>query len=276
MCAVSHYIADKNYAKLFEAINEVVSSSKDILVFFADLTSFYRDMMVQKSNMADSYLELLPNESKLLEEAASRFNISTLIYHATLLDDAYANMIRNPANKRLCAEITLMKMCDPRLNTSSDAILSRLSSLEDKITLLSKGITPVMPVVEDTVISEEKAEEINTEISMAQKTAEDPTQSSNSLEQLECWDDIVNKVVEINPSAGSFLRGSLCYFSAKNNKYYLVTPSDFAKRLLDTEKNIKGVFDAMILNEIEINSPSQIKITVKKGTDVISDLDEFE
>ena len=58
MAAVAKNIAEKNYAKLFETINEVVTSSKDILVFFADLTSFYRDMMVQKSSAAESYLEL--------------------------------------------------------------------------------------------------------------------------------------------------------------------------------------------------------------------------
>ena len=115
MCVIAKNIAEKNYSMLFDAINEVVISSKDILVFLSDLTSFYRDMMVQKSNVADTYLELLPNERQLLADTSALFNMSTLVYHASLLDEAYNNMLRNPANKRLFAEITLMKMCDAKL-----------------------------------------------------------------------------------------------------------------------------------------------------------------
>ena len=276
MCDVAKHIATKNYAKLFEAINEVVISSKDILVFFADLTAFYRDMMVQKSNMAQGYLELLPEESSLLSETASLFNMATLIYHASLLDDAYANMLRNPANKRLCAEITLMKMCDPRLSDSSDAILSRLSSLEDKLTLLSKGVTVKAPVPEEDEPSEEKIEEINTEISVVQKIKEPASDKGSSLAEIDAWNEIVAKVIEKNPSIGAFLRNSACYFSSKSNKYYLVAASEFALQILNSEKNIKSIFDAMILNEVDVSSPAQIKITVKKGSDIVSDLDEFE
>jgi len=276
MCDVAKCIASKCYGKLFDTINEVVTSSKDILVFFADLTSFYRDMMVQKSNVAGTYLELLPTEAKLLSETADLFNMATLIYHATLLDEAYTNMLRNPSGKRLCAEITLMKMCDPRLSDSSDAILSRLSSLEDKITLLSKGVSIAEPstVAEPTA---EEAIEISAEAEKATEQAQNPNApASASITQIDSWDEIVNKIIEKNTPMGSFLRGSSCYFSEKNNKYYLVAPNAFAEKLLSSDKNIKSVFDAMVLSDVDISNASQIKVTAKKITDLASDLDEFE
>ena len=279
MYYVAKSIAEKNYTELFEAINEVVISSKDILVFFADLTAFYRDMMVQKSNVAKEYLELLPSEYKLLEDASSLFNMATLIYHAELLDDAYANMMRNPSGKRLCAEITLMKMCDPRLSESNDAILSRLSNLEDKITLLSKGVvTDTSPVVVNEDPTEENDDKV---LSVANETIEnhEATQDKSQAEgisELEYWDDIISKVVEKDAPTGSFLRGSSCYFSEKNQKYYLVVPNAFTAQLLNSDKNKKSIFDAMLLNEIEIEGINQLKIIVKKGTDILSDLDEFE
>ena len=277
MCTVAKNIAQKNYKGLFEAINEVVTSSKDILVFFSDLTAFYRDMMVQKSGMAESYLELLPAEKLLLDDTASLFNMATLIYHATLLDDAYANMLRNPGNKRLCAEITLMKMCDPRLNDSSESVLSRISSLEDKITLISKGAVITAPVVTEDTPSEETVSEINAEVVMAKESAQNPDNSSSqSLVPVDGWDEIISKVAEKDPSSGSFLKGSLCYHSTKNNRYYLVAASDFAVRLLSSDKNIKVIFDSMLLCDVEIGNASQLKITSKKTSEIISDLDEFE
>ena len=272
MCQVAKNIAEKNYAKLFEVINEVVTSSKDILVFFADLTSFYRDMMVQKSNVAEEYLELLPQESKMLSETASLFNVATLIYHATLLDEAYTNMMRNPSGKRLCAEITLIKMCDPKLSDSSEAILSRLSTLEDKITLLSKGVKVEIPNVSEPV-SAEAEEEIKAETNIV---ANSSTTNSSSLSELDGWNDIVSKVMENDPATGSFLRKTICYYSDKNNRYYIVAPNKFTEELLNTDKNIKSIFDAMLLTDVEINSILQLKIVIKQGTDVISDLDEFE
>ncbi len=276
MCGVAKNIAEKNYSSLFEAINEVVTSSKDILVFFADLTAFYRDMMVQKSGASENYLELLPSESKLLSETASLFNMATLIYHASLLDDAYANMLRNPANKRLTAEITLMKMCDPRLSESNDAILARLASLEDKITLISKGVSVSAPVKEE--ITDDNNEEITKEAEIATENASsaEPTTTNESLSSLENWNEIVGKVIENDMATGSFLRGSVCYYSEKNSRFYIVVQNAFTEKLLNGDKNKKSIFDAMLLCEADINSVGQIKIVVKKGDNILSDLDEFE
>ena len=276
MCGVAKNIAEKNYSSLFETINEVVTSSKDILVFFADLTAFYRDMMVQKSGASENYLELLPSESKLLSETASLFNMATLIYHASLLDDAYANMLRNPANKRLTAEITLMKMCDPRLSENNDAILARLASLEDKITLISKGVSVSAPVKEE--ITDDNNEEITKEAEIATENASsaEPTTTNESLSSLENWDEIVGKVIEKDMATGSFLRGSVCYYSEKNSRFYIVVQNAFTEKLLNGDKNKKNIFDAMLLCEADINSVGQIKIVVKKGDNILSDLDEFE
>ncbi|MBO5312736.1 MAG: DNA polymerase III subunit gamma/tau [Clostridia bacterium] len=278
MCTVAKNIAEKNYAKLFEAINEIVISSKDILVFFADLTAFYRDMLVHKSGVAESYLELLPAEMKLLEECASLFNIATLIYHSTLLDEAYNNMLRNPTSKRLCAEITMMKMCDPKLSDSSEAILSRLSALEDRITLLSKGAISVGSVYEEEPQSEQMQEEIKQEVEEIKKTSLEPSTSSqpSSVSTIECWDDVITKATEKDAAVGSFLKGSVCYRSEKNNKFYLITGNSFAERMLLTEKSKKCVFDAMLLCDIDIANISQLQITSQGIKSIVSDLDEFE
>ena len=274
MCNVAKSIADKEYSRLFEIINNVVLSSKDILVFFSDLTSFYRDMMVQKSLGAESYLELLPQEANLLSETASLFNMSTLIYHAYLLDEAYNNMLRNPANKRLTAEITLMKMCDPKLADSNEAILSRLSSLEDKIMLLSKGVI----VKPEPIVTEEKTKEINEEIEKIKSdvVVSTPKEKGDALIPLDNWNEVVNKASEIYAPISGILIGVKCLFSGKNNKYYLVVPNELKEKMLNKDTNKKSIFDAMICCDVEISSISQLHVVVKDNKTIISDLDEFQ
>ena len=280
MCTVAKNIAEKKYSLLFDTINEIVVSSKDILVFFADLTSFYRDMMVQKSSGSAKYLDLLPGEAKLLEQTSSLFNMATLIYHASLLDDAYANMMRNPSSKRLIAEITLMKMCDPKLSDSNDAILSRLASLEDKVTLLSKGaITPLVntqpseskpirEVEDDEEIVEDKSEAEN----KPQKINESSSEASYKLDN---WDDIIAKVEERDAAVGSFLKSCDCIYSEKHDKYYIFTAAKLMATMLAMDKNKKAIFDAMLCCDLNINSISQIEIVLKKAKSEKSDLDEF-
>lgn len=276
MCTVAKNIAERKYSLLFDTINDIVVSSKDVLVFFADLTSFYRDMMVQKSSGSAKYLDLLPQEAKLLEETTSLFNMATLIYHASLLDDAYLNMMRNPSSKRLIAELTLMKMCDPKLSDSNDAILSRLAVLEDKLTLLSKGAL----VVKDAQTANEAKDatpqevEIKEEVIPADKNDNDSHSEAQSY-RLDNWDEIIQKVEERDAAVGSFLKSCDCIFSEKHNKYYIFTTAKLMATMLSMERNKKSIFDAMLCCDVRIDAISQIEIVFKNTKSEKSDLDEF-
>ncbi len=270
MCAVAKNIADKNYAGLFETINDIVVSSKDILVFFADLTAFYRDMMVQNSCGSADYLDLVSQEKEMLKEIAKSFNMATLLYHSRLLDDAYNNMLRNPTNKRLCAEMTLMKMCDSKLSASNDAILSRLSSLEDKVTLMSKG---VIPASEAPVESAEAPAKSEVKKPAFTETEEAPASDENR--PLDNWDEVIAKVGEFDHAVESFLKNCACIFSPKDRKYYIISGNKLMATMLGSEKNKKYIFDSMVCCDVEISSPAQIEVILKTIKAEKSDLDDF-
>jgi len=281
MCTVARNIAEKKYSLLFDTVNDIVVSSKDVLVFFADLTAFYRDMMVQKSSGNAKYLDLLPGEADLLEKTASMFNMATLIYHASLLDEAYSNMMRNPSSKRLIAEITLMKMCDPKLSDSNDAILSRLATIEDKVTLLSKGAyTPVKDEIEapKEIIEVEAEDETDTEIKADSNNIESQISrenESNASYKLDNWDDIIAKVEDLDAAVGSFLKSCECVYSEKHDKYYIFTTAKLMATMLALDKNRRSIFDAMLCCDVNVNSIAQIEIVFKKAKSEKSDLEEF-
>ena len=273
MCSVAKSIANKEYAVLFDTINEIVSSSKDILVFFADLTSFYRDMMVVKSSANATYLELIESEAKLVKEACSLFNMATLLYHVSLLDSAYLNMQKNPTTKRLCAEITLMKMCDPKLSDSNEALLSRIAMLEDKITLISKGAK-----IDEIPTRPEQKKDVTPSITPPSDEQNEAHKSdetkSSKIAEIQDWNEVAIKVSQSDQSIFGFVNKSKCYYN--DNKYYLVCENDFVRNLLSTEKNKSLIFNAMMLCEINISSVSQLEIVVNnKNTARKSGLEEF-
>ena len=271
MCDVASAIADKNYAMLFKVINEIVVSSKDILVFFSDLTSFYRDMTVQKSSGSSDYLDLAPQEYKLLCDVTSRFDMATLLYHSRLLDEAYSTMMRNPTNKRLTAELTLMKMCDSKLSTSTDALLSRITALENKIALLSKGVAPI-----ETTAAPIEKEATREEKPVIKETATEAPRVQARLVALNNWNEVISKVGESDPAVESFLKSCKCFYDEASKAYSVVSAHKMMATMLESPKNKKAVFNAMVCCDVDISSIDQLKISFKeKKADANSDLDEF-
>ena len=189
-------------------------------------------------------------------------------------------MTKNPSSKRLIAEITLMKMCDSKLSDSNEAILSRLSVLEDKVTMLSKGMaidsntqksTATRP---DEVIEVEDTSTILEEAPVTEQVAPQKSHSSESY-ALDNWDDIVQKATEKDGSVGSFLRSCECIYSSKHQKYFIISHNKLMATVLSSEKNKSCIFDAMVCCDVNISSISEIEIVFKKEKAELSDLDEF-
>ncbi|MBO7148859.1 MAG: DNA polymerase III subunit gamma/tau [Clostridia bacterium] len=124
-------IARRDFDTLFAITSKIYMSSRDMSVFWQALTSFYRDMLVIKvSASAKEYLDLSDGRFNTLKAVSDEFSSETLVYHTKILDDAYASMQRNGANKRLVAECALVRMSDERLSPTVDALNARVAALE--------------------------------------------------------------------------------------------------------------------------------------------------
>ena len=134
MLRVCEAVCDKDYETIFSSVNEVVQSSRDITVFWQDLISVYRDLLIIKTakNAAD-YLDLTDSEIKTMTAVASKFSREQLSYHCSMLEDALFSMLKANSIRRIVAELTLVKMCDSSLSTSNESLLARIAALESKL-----------------------------------------------------------------------------------------------------------------------------------------------
>ena len=131
---VVNAVANKDFDTLFDMVDEMVSASRDPAVFWQELIGYYRDMLVTKTVKDPSkYLDLTDSEHTALVAAAARFTKETMLFHIGLLEDALFAMQKSYAVKRTVAEITLVRLCDPALDTSVESILTRLSRVEEQI-----------------------------------------------------------------------------------------------------------------------------------------------
>ena len=163
-------VAAGDMAKLYKIVDDVYTSAKDISVFVQELVSFVRDMLVSKyTENSGEYLDLTAGEAAMLGECAAKFNLSSLVYISKVLDDAAVRISRSPQTKRIIAETSLLRLCNPELDTSNDALNARLSKLEDALALgefkeIKKTEIKVpeekkpLPGTENSVVKESPAE----------------------------------------------------------------------------------------------------------------------
>ena len=140
-------IAEKNFDLLFEVVDDMVSSSRDPAVFWQELIGYYRDMLVTKTVKDPSkYLDLTDSEREALVALAARFTKEAMLFHIGLLEDALFAMQKSYAVKRTVAEITLVRLCDPALDTSTESILTRLSRIEEQLVTGVVVQAPAVPI----------------------------------------------------------------------------------------------------------------------------------
>lgn len=233
MMAVANAIAEKNYEFLFKEIDEVVTSSKDITVFWQDLISLYRDLLVVKTvKESAKYLDLTDFELKCLVKLAIKFTREMLIYHCRMLEDALSDMQASGAVKRIIAELCFVKMCDDSLSTSNEALLLRISNLEARLASgdfvsarddeASKQEKPEKPkkkaVVEETEPKQEVlfAPEPPREAKKIQIAPD-----AESIKPLKAWSEAVQSVQPLDNGAYAFLKKTRAYIASDEKIHVL-------------------------------------------------------
>ena len=276
-------IANADFDAIFAAVDTVVRSSKDISVFFGELMSLYRDMLVIKTTAnASQYLDLTEVEAEQLKALASLFTKETLLYHCRLLDDALYTMQKSGGIKRTVAEMTLIKMSDTSLDTSPDALLSRLSKLETAA--LSGAFQPqVAPAhtAEKVTEAKEKTAEANvpkTQKSPASKKdavkAEAPAQQT--LRVLRGWHEIAEQAASGDIAIVAFMRQGRA-FTDGEGRVYIRFPNDFSRGMVDRSpyrENLRGVLRATLHREL---AESDVIFGILEGNEQSeNDLDGLE
>ena len=157
---VVNAIADKDFDTLFEIVDDMVSASRDPAVFWQELIGYYRDMLVTKTVKDPSkYLDLTDSEHTALVAAAARFTKEAMLFHIGLLEDALFAMQKAYSVKRTVAEITLVRLCDPALDTSVESILTRVSRIEEQLLVGIPAQPPQQPIPQSPAQAEPYAEE---------------------------------------------------------------------------------------------------------------------
>ncbi|MBQ0010802.1 MAG: DNA polymerase III subunit gamma/tau, partial [Ruminococcus sp.] len=100
-------LASRDAAAALAAVEEIYGSSRDIAVFWRELISFYRDMLIYLSTKGRMGAE------KPAASHAAGYTVPVLFSLLEILIAAEGNMQKQPTSAKLYAEMALIRACDP-------------------------------------------------------------------------------------------------------------------------------------------------------------------
>ena len=263
-------VAKRDTSLTLSVFSRISGEVNDTLVLWFDLISCYRDMLVIKATDSDRFVDLLPNQIKKVRQTASLFTVERINCHIAVLNESVYQMQRNPVQKRIIAEMTLLRMCCERLDDSYSALLSRIAELEDRMMRLGSGIPPVSPAAEkpaeaDVAVKEESAPSL----------PDTSASEAPMYKPIRLWPDIVAKLREKLPIAGAFITQAQGFESPGDKSVKLLFNTDIALVLAkQNEDDVKDAVFCTLQGKYPLDRIYLEKTTAEFNRHVIDDLFE--
>ena len=131
-----------------ELFSELYARGKDLAAMLDELISLSRDLLILKT-APKAGLTMLSGVATEKEALAlqDKFTPAELLRITTVLQETSSGFVKS-ANRRVDAELCILRLCDPKLDLDAQSINARLSKLEDKIASGNFTVA-ARPVVQD-------------------------------------------------------------------------------------------------------------------------------
>ncbi|MBR5245921.1 MAG: DNA polymerase III subunit gamma/tau [Clostridia bacterium] len=246
-------ILEKDAAKALEVVNKLYNDSCDMERLITELTSHFRNLMVSKAvkNFQDMII-CSQGEIEIIRQQSAKTTLATIMSCIDVLT-ASASTMKQGANRRTSAELCIIRLCTPSLDNDMNAILRRLSELENavasgKITVRAETPAPVKEEkVENTTkpVVEENTEPQKEEMPLPEPPPapqEEKTVSKNTgTVPFGSWPEVLEKLYAQDKSLIAMLTGSSAFIH--QDKYLLIKGSPVLELYLKTgdySKTIKA------------------------------------
>ncbi len=223
---------------LLELLGQICMRSGDLGVFWQGLLDAHRDLLVLKSTPdGKRYLDLPDNEYETLSALAQRETVGGLLYRTRLLETTLDAVRRSGNEKRTAAEIAAVRLCDARLSTAPEALLSRIEALEREVaSLRASGVTAEPPSA-----PEKQAPGTDAGAAKARKDAEKPRQKEQAPAApqgtgtpIPGWRRVTEEFTAVAPAYATALRASSGIIDRDGTVLVrLDKPNFFTAKLLD-------------------------------------------
>lgn len=125
-------IADHDTGKALALMNRLYADGKDMGALLDELACLTRDLMVLKTAPKEG-ISMLSGVAadREVSALAQRFSSGELARMMAVIQNTMAGFTRS-ASRRMDAELCVVSLCQPEMDTDMDALIARLTRLEDQ------------------------------------------------------------------------------------------------------------------------------------------------
>ena len=201
-------IADHNTGAALTIMNDLYAEGKDMGALLDELACLTRDFMVLKT-APDEGLTMLSGVApeQEVKDLAAKFSTGELQRMMGLIQRTVAGFGRS-ASRRMDAELCIVNLCQPELDTDTDALIARLTRVEEQ---LKSGVVSVAPqqVARQPVLQEEPVDAPVFDRIEEPEDLEIPISQVESEAPVGFWSDVASAVRnEMKTPAGGFFTTS--------------------------------------------------------------------
>lgn len=249
-------IADCNISHAIEKTDELYSKSKDMTRLCDELIFQVRNLMLIKTVPdKEDLLRCSPDEILRLKNISQKMTLAAITDKLEILQNLGESLPR-ASSKRVEFEMALVRLCStdkavqPNQSADISVLIKKIEQLEREIAQLRlNGVTPQVKTPEikkqaaESMPQEKPKQTTTATAAVPQPTANEPT--------LPCaeWENILERVTELNPGCAGALRGSEAYTRGQTlliivkNEFFLglFKKSENAQSLRQAVKDVTGI-----------------------------------
>ena len=197
-------IANRDSNGALTLLNRIYSDGKDMGALLDELLCLTRDLLVLKT-ATKSGVSMLSGivQDQEAEQLAETFSSGELVRMMNLIQQTVSGFSRS-ASRRMDTELCVVNLCQPELDTDMDALLARVTRLEDQ---LRAGVITTAPVQQPKLqVKETEKKEPAVEEQQIEKPVQQPPVNEAPVG---FWTDVAAAVrSEIKTPVGGFFSSS--------------------------------------------------------------------
>ena len=138
-------IHEQNAPEALKILDELHNQSKDLMLLLDELLSHFRNLCILSATNSD--FSLIPAGSGTRNDLARQtkeFTLGEIMRCMDILQDCIARTPKT-AKRKTVAEMCLIRLCTPRLDSDTSALSLRLEKLENRLDKLCDGEISIQP-----------------------------------------------------------------------------------------------------------------------------------
>ncbi len=226
-----------------EVVDGLHNASRDMARVCEELINHYRHLMLIRSmEDASRYIVCSSQELDQLKEEASHYTMPAILHALSVLQRVLDHM-PSVANRRVEMETALVRLCNPQLDGSNEALVRRMEKLENALRSGRLSSTQAQdpassggPEDPKETLKPEAEEKIPASPVLEKAPSPTPARKRAPSEEVEpvplaCWPEVLSELSQTAKPLHGVLDGSSAYEAG--NRVLIDAPNPLAKILIN-------------------------------------------